>query len=104
MAPRPLFLLILYPQNLSHRELLILHAEIKALQYQYGLSYKDATHRLYETEAKTISLHDYTYECLWDMNERMDTVIVDDITKKIKDIDLGVAQNAGETSQHDLDL
>jgi predicted PhzF superfamily epimerase YddE/YHI9 len=44
---------------LSERELLILHAEIKALQERYGIQYKDAAHRLYLAEiAKLQALDD----------------------------------------------
>jgi hypothetical protein len=30
------------------------HAEVKALQQQHGLSYKEATHRLYHCEVKKL--------------------------------------------------
>jgi predicted PhzF superfamily epimerase YddE/YHI9 len=44
---------------LSERELLVLHTEIKALQEQYGIQYKDAAHRLYLAEiAKLQALDD----------------------------------------------
>ncbi|KAF9525031.1 hypothetical protein CPB83DRAFT_897313 [Crepidotus variabilis] len=38
--------------GLTERELLVLHAEVLALQNQLGISYKDAAHRLYLAEAK----------------------------------------------------
>ncbi|KAF9521253.1 hypothetical protein CPB83DRAFT_900935 [Crepidotus variabilis] len=38
--------------GLTERELLMLHAEVLALQQQLGISYKDAAHRLYLGEAK----------------------------------------------------
>jgi hypothetical protein len=40
---------------LTPRELLRLHAEVKALQDQYGISYKDAAHRLYHGEIQKLS-------------------------------------------------
>jgi hypothetical protein len=44
---------------LSERELLVLHTEIKALQEQYGIQYKDGAHRLYLAEiAKLQALDD----------------------------------------------
>jgi hypothetical protein len=40
---------------LTQRELLVLHAEVKALQEQHGISYKDAAHRLYHAEVQKLS-------------------------------------------------
>ncbi|KIL54925.1 hypothetical protein M378DRAFT_182373 [Amanita muscaria Koide BX008] len=39
---------------LTQRELLGLHAEVKALQERLGISYKDASHRLYMTEIEKL--------------------------------------------------
>jgi hypothetical protein len=41
-------------QPLTQRELLGLHAEVKALQERLGISYKDASHRLYMTEIEKL--------------------------------------------------
>ncbi|KAF8950431.1 hypothetical protein BDZ97DRAFT_1771257 [Flammula alnicola] len=43
---------VVFPADppLTERELLTAHAEVKALQEQLGLSYKDASHRLYMAE------------------------------------------------------
>jgi hypothetical protein len=40
---------------LTQRELLRLHAEVKGLQDQYGISYKDAAHHLYHGEIQKLS-------------------------------------------------
>jgi hypothetical protein len=42
---------------LTQRELLSLHAEVKAMQGRLGISYKDATHRLYMAEIEKLALH-----------------------------------------------
>jgi hypothetical protein len=34
----------------------LLHAEVKALQEMHGISYKDAAHRLYHSEAKKLAM------------------------------------------------
>ncbi len=39
-----------FSKGLSEREALVIHAEIKALKDRFGLSYKDAAHRLYMAE------------------------------------------------------
>lgn len=38
--------------------MLALHADIKALQRLLGISYKDASHRLYMAEIEKLKLHD----------------------------------------------
>ena len=41
-------------QGLSEREWLALHAEVKAIQQEFGLSYKDSAHRLYLAEVSRL--------------------------------------------------
>ncbi|KAF8191698.1 hypothetical protein BJ912DRAFT_925117 [Pholiota molesta] len=49
---------ILFPPTREH-ELLSAHAEILALQQQYGISYKDATHRLYMAQVERLKISNY---------------------------------------------
>jgi hypothetical protein len=43
---------------LTDREYLTLHAEVKALQERLGISYKDASHRLYMAEVEKLKVDD----------------------------------------------
>ena len=53
-ADLSLILLLTSLQPLTKRELLGFHAEIKALQQRLGISYKDASHRLYMIEMEKV--------------------------------------------------
>jgi hypothetical protein len=56
-------------QPLTHRELLNLHAEIKAMQARLGISYKDASHRLYLAEWERIKVEDNAYKAFLALKE-----------------------------------
>jgi hypothetical protein len=55
---------------LTERELLSCHAAVKALQKQLGISYKDASHRLYMAEIEKLEQHERTQKRLADLKER----------------------------------
>jgi hypothetical protein len=74
-------------QSLTERELLVLHAEIKALQHQHGLSYKDAAHRLYHSEVQKLRVEDEACKAISGLRQQVDMLITDDISSQITSID-----------------
>lgn len=73
-------------QALTHRELLYLHAEVKALQDQHGISYKDAAHRLYHAEILKISGLVEFREVLSDLHTEVDIAIAEAIEEGPKPV------------------
>lgn len=73
-------------QSLTERELLAVHAEIKALQQQHGLSYKDAAHRLYHSEVQKLRVEDDACKVISGLREHID-ILSTDISNEIKRID-----------------
>jgi hypothetical protein len=69
------------------RELLAIHAEIKALQQQLGISYKDAAHRLYHSEVQKLAVEDDRYKAFSGLRQQIDALITEDISEKIRNID-----------------
>ena len=67
--------------------MLAVHAEIKALQQQHGLSYKDAAHRLYHSEIQKLRVNDDACKAMSGLRQRIDLMITEDIRKKIERID-----------------
>jgi hypothetical protein len=61
------------------------HTEVKALQEKYGLSYKDAAHRLYHTEARALMENDGAFQTISALRQGMDKCIIHDLTERIKD-------------------
>jgi hypothetical protein len=59
-------------QDLTDRELLSCHAEVKALQDQLGTSYKDASHRLYMAEVEKLEQQDITLKTYATLKERVE--------------------------------
>ena len=53
-----------------------LHAEVKALQQQYGISYKDAAHRLYHSEITKLGSIDTAQRNLERLLRDLDDIIV----------------------------
>lgn len=51
-------------QDLTDRERLTLHAEVKALQARLGISYKDAAHRLYMAEVEKLNVNKRAHKAL----------------------------------------
>jgi len=68
---------------------LALHAEIKALQQQHGLSYKDAAHRLYHSEVQKLGVEDDTCKAISGLQHQIDLMITDDISNRLRNIDEG---------------
>jgi hypothetical protein len=66
---------------------LALHAEIKALQEQLGLSYKDAAHRLYHSEVQKLRVEDEACKTLSGIRERVKAMIDENIAAKIHTAD-----------------
>jgi hypothetical protein len=64
-------------QALTQRELLNLHAEVKTLQFQHGLSYKDAAHRLYHAEVQKVTTLGELKSALEHIHEDLDNAIGD---------------------------
>ena len=76
-------------QSLTERELLFGHTEVKAVQEKFGLSYKDAAHRLYHTESRALLDNDAVFRTFSQLRQGMDERIIHDITERIKEIDRG---------------
>ena len=62
-------------KGLSKREWLALHAEIKAMQDQYGLSYKDSAHRVYLAEQARLQALTNTHNAVLMIRERGDKIL-----------------------------
>jgi hypothetical protein len=73
-------------QSLTERELLSAHIEVKVLQQKYGLSYKDAAHRLYHAEVQKLIVQDEALRTLSELRQQMDDHI-NDLNKRISAID-----------------
>ena len=73
-------------QTLTHRELLYLHAEVKTLQDQYGISYKDAAHRLYHAEILKVSGLVESRQVLSKIHTEVDIAIAEAIEQGPKDV------------------
>ena len=71
-----------------------MHAEIKALQQQYGLSYKDAAHRLYHSEAQKLTVESDRQKAISGLRQQIDKLIAEDISDRIRSIDDGVEEGA----------
>jgi len=62
-------------QGLSEREWLALHAEVKAIQQEFGLSYKDSAHRLYLAEIARLKTLERAHRALSYVRQRIDKVV-----------------------------
>jgi len=62
-----------WPQDLTDRERLGLHAEIKALQGRLGLSYKDAAHRLYIAEIEKLNMTKRGYKAFSSLQSHVES-------------------------------
>ncbi|KAF8811546.1 hypothetical protein BYT27DRAFT_7089203 [Phlegmacium glaucopus] len=74
---------------LSDREALNLHAEVRALQTQLGLSYKDAAHRLYMAEVQKMETETQAKLAFTKIRDGIDKTIVNDIYPPMTKIDDG---------------
>jgi hypothetical protein len=66
---------------------LTLHAEVKALQARFGLSYKDAAHRLYMSEVAKLRAEKRAEEAITSIRTRLDHTIVEQIFPPITRLD-----------------
>lgn len=69
--------------------MLNLHAEVIALQKRYGLSYKDAAHRLYMAEVEKIKIEKRYEFGYTKIRETIDNTIVNEVYAPITAIDEG---------------
>ena len=70
-----------------------MHAEIKALQTTFGLSYKDAAHRLYMAEVERLKKADSAAKAFASIRGRMDNIVGQDICPPVRAIDEGKFDN-----------
>ena len=73
----------------SERELHLLHAEVKALQETFGISYKDAAHRLFMAEVERVKKADSAAKSFAAIRNSLVSLVVADIEPPIKAIDEG---------------
>ena len=66
-----------------------LHAEVLALQKKFGLSYKDAAHRLYMAEVAKIKTEKQAELAMTNIQENIDKTIINDIYPPLTKIDSG---------------
>jgi len=64
-------------QQLSDQENLLLHAEVLALQETLGISYKDASHRLYLAELEKLKVADEKYKAFKNLETRISKFVAD---------------------------
>jgi hypothetical protein len=62
---------------LSDQENLLLHAEVLALQETLGISYKDASHRLYLAELEKLKVADEKYKAFKNLETRVSEFVAD---------------------------
>jgi hypothetical protein len=65
----------------------LLHAEIKALAQQLGLSYKDAAHRLYMAEVERLKVADSAARSFAAVKQRINKVVSHELVPIISAID-----------------
>jgi hypothetical protein len=71
----------------SDREALNLHAEIIAMQSRWGLSYKDAAHRLYLAELEKMRAYKEAENAMIRISGQIDKIIGHEINPAIHYID-----------------
>lgn len=76
-------------KDLSDREALKLHAEVKALQVLLGISYKDAAHRLYMAEVEKLKTESELEGSFTMIRDMIDKTITNEINTPISKIDRG---------------
>jgi hypothetical protein len=74
------------------------HADVLALQARWGLSYKDAAHRLYMAEIEKLrSQRKATYSCR-EIRKRIDKIVTHEIAPVLAKIDGAEPMAVGETT------
>jgi hypothetical protein len=71
----------------SDREALQLHAEILGIQARWGISYKDAAHRLYLAEVAKLEAEEHALRAIQSIRQRIDDTIMEEIYPAINYID-----------------
>ncbi|KAJ3488223.1 hypothetical protein NLJ89_g11638 [Agrocybe chaxingu] len=80
---------------LSERELLTMHAEIKVVQARYGLSYKDAAHRVHLQEVARLEAEDNAMRTFAVLQARLDHLMNQEIIPPVEAIDSGAVDMGG---------
>src|SRR5271155_3393006 len=84
-------------QALSDRELLTLHAEVLAMRRVYGITYKDAAHRLYMAEVERLKAEKLATNSFSTMVNRMDKTVFHELYPPITAIDQGMFDEMEES-------
>ena len=63
----------------TDREALIIHAEILALQTRWGISYKDAAHRLHMAEVEKFRVAKHAENAISALSDRIQTTVTHEI-------------------------
>jgi hypothetical protein len=64
-----------------------LHAEVKAIQDEFGLSYKDSAHRLYLAEVACLKTLDRAHRAFAAVRQRIDKVMDHEIVPVMTEMD-----------------
>lgn len=67
----------------------MLHAEVEALQKTFGISYKDAAHRLFMTEIERVKKADSAAKGFSALRKRIGEIVAEEICPPISAIDKG---------------
>jgi hypothetical protein len=67
----------------------LVHAEINALKETFGISYKDAAHRLFLTEVERVQKADSAAKAFAVIRKRLDGLVNEEICAPISAIDKG---------------
>lgn len=62
---------------MSEQEAFGLHAEVLALQHKLGISYKDASHRLYMAELERLKAADAAHKAFTNLDTRIEKYLQD---------------------------
>ena len=76
-------------QRLTEQEMLVLHAKVKALQQRYGLSYKDAAHRLYHSELRVMDVAEDMAGQSGSLHAQVEDNFISDLRERLAQIDEG---------------
>lgn len=91
-------------QQLSEQELLSNHAEVLALQHRLGLSYKDASHRLYMAEVEKLKVAQASEKAFRSLDRRLEQYLTN-IAKRFRqgevdaDVQMGAEEPIGTDAQ-----
>ena len=60
---------------MNESEKLGFHTEVLALKEKFGISYKDAAHRLYMTELEKLKVNDTSYKTYMNLKTRIENTL-----------------------------